>query len=51
MNHAGTVATLIPADQTTPNTTYVVTVSGRVADADNTPLGADASSSFTTGAA
>src|SRR2546428_4068377 len=51
MNDAGTVATLIPNSLTSPNTAYTVTVSSRVADADNVALGSDQSSSFTTGAA
>ena len=51
MNDAGTVATLIPNSLTSPNTVYNVTVSNRVADADNVPLGSDQTSSFTTGAA
>jgi len=46
-----TVATLIPNSLTSPNTAYTVTVSSRVADADNVALGSDQSSSFTTGAA
>ena len=51
MNDAGTVATLMPNNPTAANTTYTVTVSGRVADADNVQLGSDAVISFTTGAA